>query len=379
MKSVIKRPEILGPEQSYVSMLDEAMQSDKETEDLKGRVYIPLRPSASGNCSRELGYQLMEYRGKTAYSPEKIDPRVQRIFSLGHAIEAHLLRHFGQVQKFKVKYKQQVLEFFELPEGDIIEGSLDMCFISDDHKCIGDVKSKGDKFSISHKSNWDQTREAYAAMSSVRQIEDDFFWIPNLDQFLEELYDPYLAANFLQLNLYATSDFIVKRGIDHAVIIQYNKNDSRVREFRFKPSMSIAEKVKCKFLAVANAIDEQNDPDILPRDFEVGSVKCAYCHYKDRCRPGIDTQQAFFDSFPSKEWPTNSTALAAKRAKLESLYEQFKDVSKLDGLKERLEGQICDILQDQKVTKIRFADGAIYHLKWLKSKKGNLVLRRGKL
>lgn len=383
MKSVNSDQQIeglLGPPQGIVQRLDNAMTSADGLKSLNGRTTIPLRPSAAGFCTRELGYQFMEYRGKAPIQADQLSPETLRIFSLGHSIEYHVIQCLNQVKDFQIKYKQQVLHFFTLPAGDIIEGSLDLTIFSSDGRGIGDVKSKKDKFSVSHKTAWDETNDAYGMMKSVQKISDTFYWIADLDAFLQELKDPWFAQNFWQLNLYANADFIKQRGIDYAFILQYNKADSRMREFRFKPSSVLFERTKQKFLNIAEAVDVYSDPERLPRDAEVGSGKCAFCPYAAKCRPGIATKEAFFETFPAKQWPTDSYRLDNALSKqVESLYAQYKELNSLSEIAEQLEGQICGLLHDNKISKIRFADNSIYDIKWLKSKRGNLALRRSKL
>lgn len=383
MKSIIHEnlpASLLGPKQGIVDQLDQAMLAAKAAENAKGRTMMPLRPSSSGYCTRELGYQLMEYRGKSPLVVDDTSAETLRIFSLGHSVEYHVLQHLAQVKSFQIKYKQQVLHFFTLPSGEHIEGSLDLTIFSADGRGIGDVKSKKDKFSSSHKTNWDETGEAYANMQSVKQVSDTFYWIDDLDAFLLELKDPWFAQNFWQLNLYANAEFIKQRGIDYAFILQYNKADSRMREFRFRPSSALFERTKLKFLSIAEAVDEHSDPDRLPRDAVVGSGKCAYCPYAAKCRPGIDTKEAFFETFPAKEWPVDCSRLPiSARTEAEALYKQLRECDELDVVREQLEGSLCELLNNHKIQKVRFADGAIYEIKWLKSKRGNLALRRSKL
>jgi hypothetical protein len=82
--------------------------------------------------------------------------------------------------------------------------------------------------------------------------------------------------------MYANSDFLLKRGIDHGAIIQYHKADSKLREVRFKPSRALYEKTIKKFETVLQAVDE-GTPEIATRDFEEGSFKCRYCPFQKEC------------------------------------------------------------------------------------------------
>ena len=138
-----------------------------------------------------------------------------------------------QCDLFQVKYQQQTLGFFNIESGDakidqFIEGSNDLCIISKQHgwNAVVDVKSKGDKFSSSYKSKWAEDDAKYSSMKTVTVIGKSAYWVEDLEAFLEELNDPFFSANFLQLNLYANSSFMLERRIDHGVILQYSKNNS---------------------------------------------------------------------------------------------------------------------------------------------------------
>jgi hypothetical protein len=367
---------IPGPECGYVDLLDDHTLTKTEKEASEQRAYTPLRPSAAGKCSRELAYEFMEYRGKAHYPKEPMMPDTVRLLNLGHSVEWNLLKQFEEVELFKTRYRQQVVSFFKITEEEWCEGSIDLCFWSDKWKCVGDIKSKKDKFSSWAATNWDETTEKLKTMSSVQTITDKAFWVEDLAAFLIELNDPFFAANFYQLNMYASSQFLQERGIDHAVIIQYNKNDSRIREVRFKPSAEVYEQVKEKFFAVRDAIDKDGNPELAPKDYVLGSIKCAFCNFKKTCWGDDDALKAYFATWPKKVWPTKSTELSREDySHVELLIEKFKDAEKASGLTDALERDIVKFLNDNKIEKIKFDDGSIYQLKALKS---GLVIRRTK-
>lgn len=384
---------ILGPEVGYVDLLNYATEEFIKQDALKVNDRYPLRPSSSGKCTRELAFELMEYTGQAKYDKELITPEMHRIFALGHSVEYHIIKqleaHAGEF--FKVRYKQQMLSFFKveaptMPDlSRIIEGSIDACFISKDHKAVIDFKSKKDKFDAAFKSEWDKKTEQLSQMQTVTPIGDSgaAFWVEDLEAFLDELNDPFFAANFLQLNLYANSDFLIERGIDHGAIIQICKNDSRLREVRFKPHRGLYEAVKTKFERSLKAAESGN-VELAPRDFVLGSVKCAFCPYKRECwkddGDGTDPLKAFFKTLPAKGWPQDVSRLdGATASRLTELYSEFKQTEEATEGKEVLEKKIIEQMINQGVRKIRFDDGRIYELKHYKSPRPRIELKRSKI
>lgn len=294
---------LLGPECGYIDLLDHATTEHLTREEEKGRDKTPIRPSAAGKCTRELFYELMEFHGKAKFAKEIKEPSVHRLLSLGHSIEWHLIKQFDLISDlFQVRYKQQVLSFKYLESkhdpklNQWLEGSLDLVFWSDKYKCVADVKSKGGGWDFkARKSRWDSYTDKLLGMKSVEPITvkkvdketgaplaADSFWVEDLRAFLTELEDPFFASNFLQLNLYANSEFLKERGIDHGAIIQYHKADSKLREVRFKPSAEIYEETVGKFQNAIDAVATDND-SLATRDFAEGSFKCRYCPFQKEC------------------------------------------------------------------------------------------------
>jgi CRISPR/Cas system-associated exonuclease Cas4 (RecB family) len=274
---------MLGPSVGYVDLLDEAILDQANNEKRK---FSPLRPSAAGTCTRSLAYQMMEYHGKAQYEPEKRTPAVHRLLNLGNSIEWHVISEFQKLNKqFAIKYKQQALSFEYLQcEEDPkmsqwVEGSLDLVLWSDKYKAVADVKSKKDSF---YQGGWKGTTRKLKTMASVKVLSDQAFWVEELVAFLDELNDAFFAANFLQLNMYANSQFLKERGVDHGVIIQYNKNSSEIREVRFKPSAELYQKTLEKYKAAMQAA-AKNAPETAPRSFEPGSISCKFCRFASIC------------------------------------------------------------------------------------------------
>jgi len=372
----VTEPKILGPPIGYVDALDAHTLDKSEAENKGARTYTPLRPSAAGKCSRELAYEFMEYRGKASYPKEAMLPDTVRLLNLGHSVEYNLLRQFEEVELFKTKYRQQVVSFFKITPEEWCEGSIDLCFWSEKWKCVGDVKSKKDKFSSWSKTGWDETTEKLRNMPTVTSISEKAFWIEDLPAFLKELNDPFLAANFYQLNMYANSQFLIERGIDHAVVIQYNKNDSRLRELRFKPSVEVYNEVKEKFQLVQKVVDINQNVEDAPKDFVLGSIKCAFCSFNKNCWPSNDALKSFFNQWPKRDWPVKTKDMQDYE-ELEEAYDRYKQAVAASKSVDAIEDEIVKILERDQIEKVKFDDDAIYQLKALKG--DGLVLRRAKL
>ena len=363
--------EIKGPLKGYCDMLDEALVS----KDAGGNSskYYPLRPSSAGKCTRELAYALSEYEGKASYPKEAMDPDTQRLLNLGHSIEWNILSMFADAKCFEVRYKQQVLSFFQVSKDRWIEGSIDACFISEQHKGVIDIKSKGNKYSSWSKTQWDEHNEKFSNLQSVTKVSDSFFWIKNLEDFINEVNDPFLASNFYQLNLYANAEFMRQRGIDHASIIQYNKNDSRIRELRFEPSDSVFAHVKDKFQLVDYLVNVEGDASLAPKDYALGSIKCAFCDYKKVCWPTDDSLKAYFSTWPKKQWPENADEV------LEEAYHLYKASADQAKKQEQFELELVRLLDSKMIERVKFKDGSVYELKFLKSPRPHMALRRTKI
>lgn len=292
----------LGPKRGYTDMLDDALDAQGAKEKEGKRAYNPLRPSSAGKCARKLAYELAEYRLGWKYEVEPLKARTLRIFRLGHAIEYETIKDFRKIPGFQVKYCQQVVDSFVIERGSPelptqkLEGSVDWVLWSDEHKVVMDAKSRRDKFFGQYMTEWKAETSKLKKFESTQVISATAIWIDNLDAFLAEL-EPgdTLADNLYQLNIYACSDFCTSRGIDHAVILRYNKNTSEEFEIRFRPSLTVLAVTHEKFNRISIAVDAEKLEDVA-QEFQLGSFACAFCDYAKFCRPGVDTKQAFFNA-----------------------------------------------------------------------------------
>ncbi len=370
---------VLGPEVSYCELLDHEIEA-KIKEDMK-EAKFPLRPSSAGYCARRLAFDLMEHRGYAKYEKEPMGPNVYRLLGLGHSVEYSALRNLEMLDGFKLRYKQQVVSMFRLdpldpsinPTGHLIEGSIDVVLWSDKYKCVLDVKSAGDGWSVAYKSRWEETLGKFDKMSSLTKLSENGWYADNLEAFIAELNGDFLVDNLVQLNLYACSDFLVERGIDHAVIYKYNKNSSKHYEIRFKPSMALFEQIKNKFNAINKAVDARNPESIKCESF-LGSMRCAFCPYKGKCWD-TDAQKAWFKTFPKKEWPKD----LRDHNSLQLLMDQYEITLTNEKAADKLEAEILQYMTEHKLRKIKLENGNVYELKYLKTPTEHFELRRSKL
>lgn len=379
---------MLGPSAGYAELIDHYTEEASKNNSFVG---TPLRPSASGKCERELGFEYMKYKGYATYESGSQEANVTRLLSLGHAIESNFIWNIKNAMKaaginFDIKYQQQVLSFGTLPSGTRIEGSIDSVFFVEEHKVLIDYKTKKNKWSAFYKDDWDETSEKYAKNPTIEKISDQFFYIDDLEAFLETIKhkDPFLAMNFYQLNLYFHDEykFIRDRGIDHCALLYYNKNDSRIREIRFRPSEKVAKYVIEKFRKVEAVIEETKEPKKLTQEFNLGSAKCAFCDFNEKCWAGKNALQEYFATWPKKKWPKDTSKMDIGDV-LEGLYSEWKEAVAASDKATEIEQMLISYLNEAKVQKVRFSDGQIYDLKAFKTGgvagSPRLALKRGKL
>jgi hypothetical protein len=376
---------IRGPEVGYVDLLNYETTEHLKKEQAEGRHYqkSPLRPSAAGKCTRELYYEMMQYSGKARYATEIHKPEVHRLLNFGHTVESHIIRQIEQHLKMvNVRYKQQTLSFYRLEAkndpklSQWLEGSLDLCVWSEQWKCVIDIKSKKDRFSSHRSSKWDEESQKFSRMRSVYPMTDTSFWVEDLEAFVEELNDPFFTANFLQLNLYLNSDFLKERGVDHGAIIQYSKNDSRLREVRFAPSQALFDQVRTKFQTVIRAVDEDNEK-LAVKDHAFGSMKCAFCSFKAECW-NEDALKGWYKTLPAKAWPKDTHRLGRLGDTLEELFQEYQKTDAVLSERDRKEAAIIKLCTDNEIQKQKLGNGDVYELKYLKSPSPHFELRRSK-
>lgn len=286
---------VLGPPQGYIDLfLTELEASTKKAHEAnKAFQRTPIRPSNAGKCEREIYFDLMQYAGKASYPTEPNAGETELLLNLGHYIESHIINMFKRHLKVaEVTFQQQVLDFGKIEAANDkrlsqhLQGSLDLVLWSEQFKCCMDIKSKGDNYDFrARKQKWQADSEKLSNMESVEVLSDRSFWINDLDAFLEELDDPFFAANFKQLNMYCNSSFLKDRGIDHGAIVQYQKNKSLLREVRFRPSPTVFEKSVGLFHNTVKAVDSGNI-ELTKAEYPADSFKSRFCSYCKAKTPG---------------------------------------------------------------------------------------------
>ncbi len=369
---------LLGPPIAYIDILDDDINKKNSESSTKPRVYNPLRPSSAGKCAFELVKEYAQFKGLLPASQTPISPELSRIFEMGHGIEWSLLKRFEQVPDLRVKYRQQVVRFFQLSDGTWVEGSIDATMFATGYSGVcGDVKSKKDRLSGFAATGWDEFNEGLAKMKSVEKINDRLFWINDLDAFLTELKDPWLAPNFIQLNLYSNTEFIKQCGIDHGAVWQFNKNDSRLRELRFRPSEKVYEATKNKLNSVHDAVSEQLGLPEEKRDLSFSKLRCAPVTLCRHCWEA-ESLAAYYATLPPKQWPKDTSYMGKTGQELEAAYTQYLEAQTIAGDLTQIEEQLVKTIEASGQTKIKFSDGNVYQIKLLKTPKPHLALRRSK-
>ncbi len=367
-----------GPkDKSYVSLMDEAIiakaEKEKETQG-----YFSLRPSSAGKCSRKLAYELNAYYGNEPRVHEERKPHIQRLLAYGHSSEYHLLKFMENIEGFSVKFRQQVVSIFRLDSGKMIEGSTDAVLWSPEHKALADVKTVGDRYYSAFETKWKGMFAKYddlAARGLCERIDEHGFWVPDPVAFLAAVAsDDSLHDNIPQINLYALTDFMQERGVDHGVVMRYLKNTSECMEIRFALSKEMFEATRRKFNIVDQAV-AAGDPTLAPKDQVMGSMACGFCPFKDRCWPHKDALKEYFKTFPKREWPVQIADLHDKD-EIQAMFDQLRVNTFIVDNKKMLEEKIIKALVSQEVNKVKLDNGYMYEIVALKTPYPHFELRK---
>lgn len=365
---------IPGPQEGITDILDRLTLAKMETE---SKDYFPLRPSSAGHCAKKLAYELAEFKKLIPKTPNPRTAAVARLLDFGYPVETHTIQNFKVCSEvFTIRHKQQTVDLFKLKpvngvESELISGSIDAVLWSDEWKGVMDVKSQKDGFDAGFETRWDKKLNQFEQYHSLQKIGETAFYAEDLQAFIDESNDPFLADNLYQLNAYCHSDFFTKRGVTFGSIYKYNKNDSRHYELRFKPHMGAFKYVEAKF----NMVNEKvltGKLDDVPREFPLGSTRCAYCPYQQQCW-NADAKKALDDRFP--QWHPPKDISVTDDAELAILFNKFKELEDLDKDLIGIEEKILTKMSNHGIKKIRLESGEIFQVKVLKN---SLALRRAK-
>ncbi len=379
---------IPGPQMGLNEIVD-AFTHQLIEEQNNNKRWNPLRPSSAGKCERELGYEYMEFKGHAKYPTESKPPAVHRLLNLGSNIEYHanqeMYKAFAKSPTpIRIKYKQQSVSICRLHDGTLIEGSIDLWIETENWRCMADWKSKSDKYSQFYKSSWDEFVSKQVATGFAVKIGEDAVHITDLEQYLKTSSDPFFNNNLYQLNMYASTEFAKERNITFCSIMQYNKNDSRIREIRFVPTESVAAKSREKFQKVALTIDTEKSVESLTKEYTLGSMKCGFCSFRKECWPEDDALKTYFkEGLPPKQWAKDLDRLpGADQTSLRELFTEFQRLNNEYANVDKVELEIIKILDKNKVYKVRLLKDQVYRIKRLKSGGpgggARMVLRRDK-
>ena len=351
------------------TLLDDSLYyRAREPQDKK----FPLRPSAAGYCSKRLTLDLMEYLGREKFEKDYFEPNVMRLLSFGHHVEAAALSDFEKVPGLKVMYKQQAVTLFKLNDGKLIEGSIDAVFDYQGQKVLVDVKSVKNAYSNHFKTRWDDTIYKYSNHELLEQLAPTEWLVKDTTKFVDSLGDDFFTDNFYQINAYMFSSFAEDHGITRAAIYRYCKNDSNHMVIQFDRSAELFKRVRDKF----NRINEKAptvDVKDLRCDYILGSIRCAFCPYKDKCHDQDAMKAWLKEEYGDKKFAAD---LSKAPKELKELFKLYVPLSKSAEEKLKLEPQIIKLMIDSNLPKIKLDNNHVYELKSLKDR---IELRRGKL
>jgi hypothetical protein len=127
-----------------------------------------------------------------------------------------------------------------------------------------------------------------------------------------------------------------------------------------------------------DAVDH-GDPTRAKREYQLGSMKCAFCDFKKQCWPADDPLRTYFKTLPPKSWPTDTSRLGDAGEVMEEIYSEFIEAATANASLERLEQELITIGLETGKTKFKFADGEVYEIKLYKSPKEHFKWKRSKM
>lgn len=380
-------PSIPGPP-PIADLLDLGIEEEIQKEDqdrLKGIVRrFPLSPSKFGSCSRQLAIDLAEFVGSGVFPLELIDARAKRRFARGYDIEYSMMKQLKKYIPIDQGFGQQYLNMAPTPDGKyIIGGSLDTLFITEEPMIV-DIKSKATYWSSYRSDKFEEEFSQIGSMPGVIQFGERAYYIENIEEFYE-LYprDNFISRYFLQLNAYGACDWAASfksnlfpdvTGIKAVALLFENKNNHFMAEIRWKPSRKLYEETLERMQAIYKwVVIDKKDPAKHKAEFTLGSTMCRLCPRKAACWG--DSRHPY--TGPKKQWPIDSDK-APNNEGLEETYQAYKKAlnAKIDH--DNLEKELLAKVVATEEQKIRFSDGEVYELKYLKSPTPHYELRRSK-
>lgn len=372
------------------NLFDEGINAEidekEKSRQVTGVDRFPLSPSQLGGCSRKMAIELAEFSNLGIYPKIKYDARSTRRFTRGYDIEYSLLRQLNKYVPIQQGYKQQHIEMARTSDNKhVIGGSMDVVLIDGDEAMIVDIKSKGTYYSNVHTDKFEEEFQEIASYPGVHEFGDKAYYIEDIEAFYEAYpKDNFISRYFIQLNAYGYSPWARTfkhnsnpniNGISHVSLLFENKNNHILAELRFRPSPKLYEETIKRALHIYDyVVIEKKDPALYPAEFTLGSVNCRLCDRREVC--WADARHPY--NGPKKKWPKDVERLE-NADELEKAYEKYKKALTATKEFEKIEAELITKLSNTKETKVRFSDGHVYDLKYLKTPKPHLVIRRGKL
>lgn len=367
-------------EVGLVDLLDHALIEDNEKTFGGIRKYNPIRPSASGKCERAMAYEYHEYHNQMPATQEDRAANVIRLLGIGLPIERAIISHMYKLKEpfdIHVKYKDQKVTVAKLKDGTIVEGEIDWAIESEkfNMKMLLDAKTTKEKFSNHMATHWDDILAKWKKDKHIKTISDNCYLITDTYKFVKSLKDDFKTDNILQLNMYLGSHFFQERGYEYGSLQYYRKNTSFMHELRFKFCPKLQKEVQAKYQSAYD--NGQKSPDKANKTFWFGSIRCAFCPYKERCwDESTDPKYAYFQTLPKKKWPKDTDRIK-DGDKIEELFAQYETALTQSEEAGNVELEIAKKLYDSKIGKVKLQNGNVYEVKLLKTK--GLVLRRSKI
>lgn len=364
--------------------IEEEIQRE-EKERLKGKSHrFPLSPSQFGGCARALALSLAEFTGMGLWPCEPLDSRAKRRFTRGYDIEYSMMKQLKKYVPIAQGFGQQYLEMARTPDDKyVIGGSMDTLFMSQEHMIV-DIKSKATYFSSYMSDAFEETFDAIANMPGVTTFGVRSLYIEDIDSFYDRYNkDDFISRYFLQLNAYGACDWSANFrsnlfpgvvGISAVALLFENKNNHVMAEIRWKPSRKLYDYSIKRMLDIYQwVVIDKKDPVKYKADYTLGSLACRLCPRKANCWG--DTRHPY--NGPKKAWPIDANRVENSAA-LEAIYDKYKNVLTAKYDHDNLEEELVKEMVASGETKIRFVDGRVYELKYLKTPKPHYELRPSK-
>lgn len=265
-------------QQLYNSYLEKIGLESREK-----RGYSHFHPSAFGECSRKMALQYYSELDPW-YKPENpIDPRVQRIFSAGHAFHARMQSDFANMGILRGWWKSRITGKVygkENPHGIYRPKSVEEV---GEKKHPDDTRAAHELFDYEEVTVKDSELNfeghVDAIMDLVPDDPDERFVVDfktiNSDKFkiIKEPDPKYVT----QITIY-----MMILDIPRGVIFYEDKNRHEIKEFFVERDEDFVKHIKENAQTLLTYLKNRKLPKIPPH-FSEDKAPCAWCDYKEKC------------------------------------------------------------------------------------------------